>query len=34
MTSALVVAIWSVAREKLIAIISAALDTVCGSIGC
>lgn len=34
MTSALVVAIWGVAREKLIDILSAALSTVCGGIGC
>jgi hypothetical protein len=34
MTSGLVVAIWSVARDKLIAIVSAALSTVCGSVGC
>jgi hypothetical protein len=34
LTSALVVAIWGVAREKLIDILSAALSTVCGGIGC
>lgn len=34
MTSALVVAIWGVAREKLIDIVSAALSAVCGSLGC
>jgi hypothetical protein len=34
MTSALVVAIWSVARDRLIAIVSAALSSVCGSLGC
>ncbi|MDQ3646461.1 MAG: hypothetical protein M3345_05930 [Actinomycetota bacterium] len=34
MTSALVVAVWAVARDRLIAIVSTALSTVCGSIGC
>jgi hypothetical protein len=34
MTSALVVAIWGVARDRLIAIVSAALSSVCGSLGC
>jgi len=34
MTSALVVAIWTVARDQLVAIVSAALSTVCGTIGC
>jgi hypothetical protein len=34
MTSALVVAIWSVARDQLVSIVSAALSTVCGTIGC
>ena len=34
MTSALVVAIWGVARDRLVAIVSSALDTVCGGIGC
>jgi hypothetical protein len=34
MTSALVVAIWGVARDKLIAIVSGALGNVCGSVGC
>ncbi|MFN2388127.1 MAG: hypothetical protein ABR575_00765 [Actinomycetota bacterium] len=34
MTSALVVAIWAVARDRLISIVSTALSTVCGSIGC
>jgi hypothetical protein len=34
MTSALVVAIWGVARDRLVAIVSTALSTVCGSIGC
>lgn len=34
MTSALVVAVWGVARERLVDIVSSALDSVCGSIGC
>ena len=34
MTSALVIAIWGVARDRLIAIVSAALGNVCGSVGC
>jgi hypothetical protein len=34
MTSALVVAIWGVARERLVAIVSTALSSVCGAIGC
>lgn len=34
MTSALVVAIWGVARDRLIDIVSTALSTVCGSLGC
>lgn len=34
MTSALVVAIWGVARERLVSIVSSALSTVCGNIGC
>lgn len=34
MTAGLVVAIWGVARDRLIAIVSAALSTVCGSVGC
>lgn len=34
MTSALVVAIWGVARDRLIAIVSGALGNVCGSVGC
>lgn len=34
MTSALVVAIWAVARDQLVAIVSSALSTVCGTIGC
>ena len=34
MTSALVVAIWGVARDRLVAIVSTALSTVCGSLGC
>ena len=34
MTSALVVAIWGVARDKLVEIVNSALSTVCGGIGC
>lgn len=34
MTSALVVAIWGVARDRLVAIVSTALSSVCGAIGC
>jgi hypothetical protein len=34
MTSALVVAIWGVARDRLVTIVSTALSTVCGSVGC
>ena len=34
MTSALVIAIWGVARDKLVAIVSSALGNVCGSVGC
>ncbi len=34
MTSALVVAIWGVARDRLVNLVQSALDTVCGGIGC
>lgn len=34
MTSALVIAIWGIARERLVAIVASALSTVCGPIGC
>ena len=34
MTSALVVAIWGVAQERLVSIVSTALSTVCGTVGC
>ena len=34
MTSALVVAIWGVARDRLVTIVSTALSSVCGAIGC
>lgn len=34
MTSALVVAIWGVARGRLIQLVQSALDSVCGGIGC
>jgi hypothetical protein len=34
MTSALVVAIWGVASDRLVDIVQSALSTVCGSLGC
>ena len=34
MTSALVVAIWGIARGRLVQLVQAALDSVCGGIGC
>jgi hypothetical protein len=34
MTSALVIAVWGVARDRLVAIVQSALSSVCGSIGC
>jgi hypothetical protein len=34
MSSALVIAIWGVARERLVTIVSTALSSVCGSVGC
>ncbi len=34
MTSALVVGIWGVARDRLISIVSTALSSVCGAVGC
>ena len=34
MTSALVIAIWGIARDRLVAIVSSALGNVCGSVGC
>ena len=34
MSAALVVAIWAVASERLVEIVSAALSSVCGSLGC
>ena len=34
MTAALVVAIWGVARDRLVAIVSSAFSIVCGGIGC
>lgn len=34
MTSALVVAIWGVARDRLVDIVSSALSSVCGQVGC
>jgi hypothetical protein len=34
MTSALVVAIWGVARGRLVALVESAFDTVCGPLNC
>lgn len=34
MTAALVVAIWGVARDRLVSIVSSAFETVCGGVGC
>ncbi len=34
MTSALVVAIWGIASDRLVDIVQSALSTVCGSLGC
>jgi hypothetical protein len=34
MTSALVIAIWGVARDRLVAIVQSALSSVCGQVGC
>ncbi len=34
MTSALVIAIWGVARDRLVSIVSSALDSVCSGLGC
>jgi hypothetical protein len=34
LSASLVVALWGVARDRLIAIVSSALSTVCGGIGC
>lgn len=34
MTSALVIAIWGVARDRLVTIVGSALSNVCGSVGC
>lgn len=34
MTASLVVVIWGVARDRLVAIVGSALSTVCGPIGC
>jgi hypothetical protein len=34
MTSALVIAIWGVARDRLVAIVQTALSSVCGKVGC
>lgn len=34
MSSALVVAIWGIAHERLVSIVTNALSNVCGSVGC
>lgn len=34
MSAALVISLWAVANERLVAIVKSALDSVCGSIGC
>ena len=34
MSSALVVAVWTVARERLVQIVTTALSSVCGGLGC
>ncbi len=34
LSSALVVAVWGLARERLVDIVSTALSNVCGSVGC
>lgn len=34
MTTALTIAVWGIASERLIEIVSAALSSVCGSLGC
>ncbi len=34
MTASLVVGIWGIARDRLVAIVGSALSTVCGPIGC
>jgi hypothetical protein len=34
MSSALVIAIWGVARDRLVTIVSTALSSVCGNVGC
>lgn len=34
MSSALVVAVWTVARERLVQIVTTALSNVCGGLGC
>ncbi|HEX2058558.1 MAG TPA: hypothetical protein VHI71_09325 [Actinomycetota bacterium] len=34
MTASLVVVIWGVARDRLVAIVGSALSTVCGPVGC
>jgi hypothetical protein len=34
MSAALVVSVWTVADDRLVAIVRSALDSVCGSLGC
>lgn len=34
MSASLVVAVWAVANERLVAIVNSALSLVCGSAGC
>lgn len=34
MSAALVLSLWAVANERLVAIVRSALDSVCGSLGC
>lgn len=34
MTSALVIAIWGIASDRLVNIVQTALNTVCGQLGC
>lgn len=34
LSSALTVAVWGVARDRLVSLVSSALSSVCGGIGC
>ena len=34
LSAALVISLWAVANERLVAIVRSALDSVCGSLGC